>query len=97
MHLIANGYKCFLKTNSTGPRQHVPLTRLCERAKSDDVKATNRMPKKPIYITCLKLFTARHISRSRPPSRSTHHGEIDESKYPLQSDHISFVTSPLGC
>ena len=25
MHLITNGYKCFSKTNSTGPRQCVPL------------------------------------------------------------------------
>ena len=26
MHFITNGYKYFLKTNSTDPRQRVPLT-----------------------------------------------------------------------
>ena len=26
MHFIKNGFKCFLKTNSTDPRQCVPLT-----------------------------------------------------------------------
>ena len=50
MHFITNGYKRFSKTNSTNPRQRVPLI-----TKAWVTSATNV---KVAIIDCLKLSNA---------------------------------------
>ena len=53
MHFITNGYKCFSKTNSTDPRQRVPL--------SGYVKDTSYNAPLNLITMTVRLFSLRIV------------------------------------
>ena len=70
MHFIKNGYKRFSKTNSTDPRQRVPLTELdlfpleVRRVRGDLIE-TFKILKGLVDIDASSLFTLSQTNNTR--------------------------------